>query len=151
MKQGWRFFLKKYKIRTPKSIVQLSNCTLGPPNLGIGGRVSQNFLHLLVLYDRVTLGVWGPLRTPEAVTLLTSKWWSSFLQCALHFFFFFFYKFFVWTKVHFVEPLIAPVLDFVCPSSWVSNPEWISCLHSFLLACCDPEGHVWCDTCLFHQ
>ena len=67
------------------------------------------------------------------------------------FFFFFFFKFFVWTKVHFVEPLIAPVLDFVCPSSWVSNPEWISCLHSFLLACCDPEGHVWCDTCLFHQ
>ena len=32
-----------------------------------------------------------------------------------------------------MEPLIAPVLDFVCPSSWVSNPEWISCLHSFLL------------------
>ena len=64
---------------------------------------------------------------------------------------FFFFKFFVWTKVHFVEPLIAPVLDFVCPSSWVSNPEWIACLHSFLLACCDPEGHIWCDTCLFHQ
>ena len=38
-----------------------------------------------------------------------------------------------------MEPLIAPVLDFVCPSSWVSNPEWISRLHSFLLACCDPE------------
>ena len=65
--------------------------------------------------------------------------------------FFFFFKFFVWTKVHFVEPLIAPVLDFVCPSLWVSNPEWISCLHSFLLACCHPEGHVWCHTCLFHQ
>ena len=31
-----------------------------------------------------------------------------------------------------VEPLIAPVLDFVCPSSWVSNPGWISRLHSFL-------------------
>ena len=40
-----------------------------------------------------------------------------------------------------MESLIAPVLDFVCPSSWVSNPEWISRLHSFLLACCDPEGH----------
>ena len=65
--------------------------------------------------------------------------------------FIFFFKFFVWTKVYFVEPLIAPVLDFMCPSSWVSNPEWISCLHSFLLACCDPEGHIWCDTCLFHQ
>ena len=36
-----------------------------------------------------------------------------------------------------MEPLIAPVLDFVCPSSWDSNPEWISCLHSFLLACKD--------------
>ena len=33
-----------------------------------------------------------------------------------------------------MEPLIAPVLDLVCPSSWVSNPEWISRLHSFLLA-----------------
>ena len=62
-----------------------------------------------------------------------------------------FFLIFVWTKVHFVEPLIAPVLDFVCPSSWVSKPEWISCLHSFLLACCDPEGHNWCNTCLFHQ
>ena len=39
-----------------------------------------------------------------------------------------------------MEPLIAPVLDFMCPSSWVSNPEWISRLHSFLLACCDPTG-----------
>ena len=45
-----------------------------------------------------------------------------------------FFGFFVWIKVHFVEPLIAPVLDFVYPSSWVSNPEWISRLHSFLLA-----------------
>ena len=31
-----------------------------------------------------------------------------------------------------MEPLIAPVLDFVCPSSWVSKPEWISRLHFFL-------------------
>ena len=45
-----------------------------------------------------------------------------------------------------MEPLITPVLDFVCSSSWVSNPEWISHLHSFLLAYCDPEGHNWCDT-----
>ena len=59
------------------------------------------------------------------------------------FFFFFFLINFYWTNVHFVEPLIVPVLDFVCPSSWVSNPEWNSCLHSFLLACCDPEGHNW--------
>ena len=40
---------------------------------------------------------------------------------------------FCWSKVHFVEPLIAPVLDFVCPSSRVSSLEWISCLHYFLL------------------
>ena len=60
--------------------------------------------------------------------------------------------FFFWPKVHFVEPLIAPVLDLVCPSLWVSNSEWISCLQkSFLLACCDPEDHNWCNTCLFHQ
>ena len=67
------------------------------------------------------------------------------------FFFFFFFLNFCWTNVHSVEPLIAPVLDFVCPSSWVSKPEWISRLHSFLPVCCDPEGHNWCNTCLFHQ
>ena len=54
------------------------------------------------------------------------------------FFFFFFFLNFCWTKAQFVEPLIAPVLDFVCPSSQVSKPEWISRLHSFLLACGDP-------------
>ena len=37
-----------------------------------------------------------------------------------------------------MEPLIAPVLDFVCPPHGFENPEWISRLHSFLLACCDP-------------
>ena len=47
----------------------------------------------------------------------------------------FFINFFCWTKAHFVEPLIAPVLDFVCPSSWVSNPEWISRLHSYCFVC----------------
>ena len=31
------------------------------------------------------------------------------------------------------------VLDLVCPSSWVSNPEWISCLHTFLLVCSDSK------------
>ena len=54
---------------------------------------------------------------------------------------FFFFKFLFGPRSIFVEPLIAPVSDFVCSSSWVSNPEWISRLHSFLLACCDPEGH----------
>ena len=78
---------------------------------------------------------------------------SVYFKCLSEFFFVFWVFFinFCWTNVHFVEPLIAPVLDFVCPSSWVSKPEWISCLHSFLLVCCDPEGHNWCDTCLFHQ
>ena len=50
------------------------------------------------------------------------------------------------TKGQFLVPLIAPVLDFVCPSSQVSNLEWISRLHSFLLAYGDPIGYVWCDT-----
>ena len=29
-----------------------------------------------------------------------------------------FFKIFCWTKVHFVGPLIAPILDFVCPPSY---------------------------------
>ena len=28
---------------------------------------------------------------------------------------------------------------------------WTSRLHSFLITCSDPEGHIWCDICLFHQ
>ena len=32
-----KIFLKKYKIRALKFIVLLLNCTLGPPNLGVGG------------------------------------------------------------------------------------------------------------------
>ena len=39
---------------------------------------------------------------------------------------------FCWTKAHFVEPLIDPVLDFVCSSSWVSNPDL---LLELFLAC----------------
>ena len=31
------------------------------------------------------------------------------------------------------------LLDFMCPSSWISNPEWISCLHSFLLCAVMPK------------
>ena len=31
----------------------------------------------------------------------------------------------------------------VCPSSWVSNSEWNSRLHSFLFAYSDPEGSLW--------
>ena len=42
----------------------------------------------------------------------------------------FFLKKICWTKAQFVEPPIAPVLDFGCPSSRVSNPEWSSRLHS---------------------
>ena len=32
-----KIFLKKYKIRALQFIVLLLNCTLGPPNLGVGG------------------------------------------------------------------------------------------------------------------
>ena len=59
---------------------------------------------------------------------------TEHVSLANKFFFVLFFSNFCWTKAHFVEPLIAPVLDFVCPSSWVSNPEWIFRLHSFLLA-----------------
>ena len=64
-------------------------------------------------------------------------------------FFIFFLKFLL-GQVHFVEPLIAPVLDLVCPSSWVSNPVWIYHVDSFLLVCGDPESPTCYDTCLFH-
>ena len=85
--------------------------------------------------------------------------WKKSLRCVIKktrdtvkmLFCFFFLIFLSGPRSNFVEPLIAPVLDFMCPSSWVSNPEWISRLHSFLPVCCDPKGHVWCDTCLFHQ
>ena len=43
-----------------------------------------------------------------------------------------FLKFFCWTKVHFVGPLIVPVLDFMWPSPWVSKPGWFSYLHTYL-------------------
>ena len=104
------------------------------------------FFKLCIYYRRFLkcLNIW----LYHCQVILLKLWMKSNIDSS---FFFFFFKFFVWTKVHFVEPLIAPVLDFVCSSSWVSNPEWTSCLYSFLLACCDPEGHVWCDTCLFHQ
>ena len=32
-----------------------------------------------------------------------------------------------------------------------SKPGWFSRLHTYLLACGEPKGHVWCYTCLFHQ
>ena len=63
----------------------------------------------------------------------------------------FFFKIFIGPRPILLEPLIAPVLNFVCPSSQVSNSEWISHLHTFMLWCGDPEGHVWRDTCLFMQ
>ena len=46
------------------------------------------------------------------------------------FFAFFFYLNFCWTKAHFVEPLVAPVLDFV---SFLMG-------FSFLVVCGDPKG-----------
>ena len=48
------------------------------------------------------------------------------------FFFFLICKNFCWTKVHFVGPLIAPILDIVWLSPWVSKPGWFSCLHTCL-------------------
>ena len=62
-----------------------------------------------------------------------------------------FFKKFCWTKVHFVGPLIVPNLDFVWPSPRVSKPGWFSRLHTYLLACDEPKGHVWCYTSRFHQ
>ena len=44
------------------------------------------------------------------------SFYSSITMLLFFLFFVFFLNFFLWTKVHFVEPLIAPVLDFVCPS-----------------------------------
>ena len=41
-------FLKKYKIRALKFIVLLLNCTLGPPNLRVGGGGPQGPLDPLV-------------------------------------------------------------------------------------------------------
>ena len=52
---------------------------------------------------------------------------------------------------HFVGPLIAPILDFLWPSPWVSKPGWFFYLHSYLLAHGEPKGHIWCCICLFHQ
>ena len=46
--------------------------------------------------------------------------------CRKYFIYLFFLKKMYWIKAHFGELLIAPVLDFICPSSCVSNPEWIS-------------------------
>ena len=51
----------------------------------------------------------------------------------------------------FVAPLITPILDFVRPFPWVSKPGLFSHLHSCLLVCSEPKGHIWCYTCLFHQ
>ena len=58
---------------------------------------------------------------------------------------------FCWTKVHFVEPLLTPILDFMWPSLWVSKVGWFSCLLSYLLVYSQPNDHVWWYTCLFHQ
>ena len=48
---------------------------------------------------------------------------------------------FCWTKAHFVEPLIAPVLDFVCPSSWVQIQSGsLACMLSCLQKYCSYNG-----------
>ena len=43
--------------------------------------------------------------------------------------------FYFWTDVHFVEPLISSILDFVLPSAWVSKPGWFTRSHTYMLAC----------------
>ena len=43
-----------------------------------------------------------------------------------------FLKNFCWTRVHFVEPLITPILNFLCTSQWVLKPGWLFYLHSCL-------------------
>ena len=52
---------------------------------------------------------------------------------------------FHWTKVYFVEPLIAPILDL----PGVSKPGWFSQLHSYFLVCSEPNGQIWCYTCKY--
>ena len=47
---------------------------------------------------------------------------------------------FCWIKVHFVDPLIAPMLDIVWPCPWVSKTGWFSCLHTSLLG--EPNGYT---------
>ena len=37
------------------------------------------------------------------------------------------------------------------PSLWVSKSGWFSHLHTHLLVCSEPKGHVWCYTYLNHQ
>ena len=45
-----------------------------------------------------------------------------------------FLKIFCWTKVHFVGPLIVPILDFVWPSPWVFKAR-VVLSPAHLLAC----------------
>ena len=45
-------------------------------------------------------------------------------------------------KFHLVEPLIAPILDFVWPSPWLSKPELFSHLHFYLHAHGEPKSRI---------
>ena len=42
----------------------------------------------------------------------------------------------------------TPVLDFWWCLPWVSKPGWILCV---LLHLCDPQIHLWCDTCWLYR
>ena len=42
----------------------------------------------------------------------------------------------------------TPVLDFCWRLPWVSKPGWIPCMLSCL---CDPQIHLWCDTCWLYR
>ena len=60
-----------------------------------------------------------------------------------------FLKMFCCAKVHFVVPLIAPILDFVWPLPWLLKPGWFSHLHAYLLACSEPKRVMSCATPAF--
>ena len=42
----------------------------------------------------------------------------------------------------------TPFLDFCWRLPWVSKPGWIPCRLSRL---CDPQIHLWCDTCWLYR
>ena len=46
-----------------------------------------------------------------------------------------FFKKMCWTKAHFAEPLIAPVLDFVCPWFQMGFKSRVDLLPALFLAC----------------
>ena len=52
-------------------------------------------------------------------------------------------------KKNFVGP--RPIFDATDCSCFGFCVSFLTGSDSFLLACGDPEGHIWCGTCLFYQ